>query len=145
MFIVLCIIGTANAQLRLPTSASGQEFSTMHLLAQSFTDFVKAIRPGSFTASFAKERNGFLSSASTIINPADLGKNLSRLTNFLKLSKMKADFNKEDFMKVTLKTTTMEGAKGFLKDLENNLKQGTMTDIWKIQRNGWLSNLNSIQ
>jgi hypothetical protein len=142
LFVFLCVISSIQAQLQVNTGSGKPKIKSLSPLAHSFTDFINAIKPSSFNSEFPKEKGKFITAASSVATPEDLGKSLSRLVGYIKPSKLNAAFKTTAFIKATLHTTTMEGAKGSLKDLENNLKSGAMTDIWKLQRNGWLVDLN---
>ncbi|MBA4167937.1 MAG: hypothetical protein H0X41_10415 [Chitinophagaceae bacterium] len=140
--IMLIILYATQAQLYVGSPESQQESIVLNPLAQSFSNFIKAVKPSAFSGAFAKQKSNFLSAASAIGSPSELGKHISQLCGFLKSTKLKTTFRKADFMKASLHTATMEGAKGLLKDLESNLKPDAMTDIWKMQRNSWLAELN---
>ena len=149
VFFIIALTYTGSgvqAQLQLKTDStisSKPAPSYQHPLAQSLADLVNALQPSAFING-AKDKQKMLLLIADVRNPADLGKNLSRLTGMLQAAKMNTTFKKDEFQKSALHTTTIQSAKGMLRDLEINLKNGSMNDIWRIQRNGWLEMLENI-
>jgi hypothetical protein len=144
IFIMLFSTLTIQAQLGVneeasPANADGSEFP-----GKLITQLAGAIKPNALVGPFIGEKAAFLDTAGKVSNAAGMAKQASALIKNIKPDQFKNNLNQASLIKLASAVTTMEKASDLLKKLENYIKPEAFSNIWALQRSGWLSDLSKI-
>ncbi|MBC7508791.1 MAG: hypothetical protein H7320_08595 [Ferruginibacter sp.] len=104
----------------------------------------ESIKPSSFLNAYSKDKAIFLNKASNITEVPDMLQNVVKLAIYIKPEKYKAGVASTEFIKAMSSITTMEQANNLLKKLENSLRPDAVNPIWKLQKNGWLADVDAV-
>lgn len=136
---------TIQAQLNKSSSAPYDSVMIKEKPGKLFTQFTNAFKPKSFTSSFTKEKKTLLNKAVKVNSSAAMAKNISSLAGFIKPEMFKSNFNVSSLQNHANTAKTIGQATRVLKDLENGIKPEAFSDVWKLQRSGWLEDLNKLK
>jgi hypothetical protein len=142
-FVVFSV--TAHAQLFNNSKPVSADSVIKQLPAQLFTQLLNSVKPNSFTSAFAKQKKTLLATAAKTKDPATVAKNISSFISFIKPEMFKTGFNIPGLLTAADGSKTMPAAMSVLKNLEDGLKAEAISDIWKLQRNNWMADINKIK
>jgi hypothetical protein len=121
------------------------EEAAKQLPAQLFTQFFNSIKPISFISSSSKQKKSLLANVTKAKDGESLFKNISTLVTLIKPEMFVKNFSASEFLKPSLPVKNLPAAMAILRDLEQSLKPEAITDFWKLQKAGWLVNLNKVK
>jgi hypothetical protein len=134
-----------NAQFVNKSKPVSPENIAKQLPAQIFTQLLNSIKSTSFISSFAKQKQSLLNNVEKAKDPAAVAKNISTLVSFIKPEMFNKNFNSAALIKPATAPKTMPAAVALLKDLETGLKPEAISDFWKLQKTGWLADINKVK
>jgi len=109
------------------------------------TQFTNAIKPTSFTDTWAGAKDGVMSTAQKASNAVDIANTVSSLVGFIKPDVFKQGSTAKSLLEMSNKVKTMAEATSLLKSFEGGLKPAAFTSSWGSMRTGWLSALNQLK
>ncbi len=139
-FLLLSFMTQAQLNQSIEQSAENKKQLPERVLVQ----FTNGLDPASFVASFSNGKNAFITRISKIITAQDFAKNVSILAGYIKPDMFKDDFSVSHFKTQSLKVKTSHEAGDLIKNLEKNLRPIAFSGVWKLQKNGWVSNVNNL-
>ncbi len=105
----------------------------------------EAIKTNAWLNTYTKQRNPFLNTAENVSNATGMAANISLLSTFIKPDKFKNGITRNTVMAAASAVTSMNQAKNLLKDFETWLKPEAINSIWKLERNGWLNEIELVK
>lgn len=139
-FLLLSFMTQAQLNPNMEKSAENRKQMPERVLVQ----FTNGLSPASFVTSFPKEKNAFITKTSKINTAQDFAKSVSILAGYIKADMFKNNFNVSQFKTQSLKVKTTQEAGDLIKELEKNLKPIAFSGVWKLEKNGWVANVNNL-
>lgn len=139
LLIFSCLFQNIHAQLNLSNDSVQGGGVSLSPIAQSLIQLSQAIRPESLKGSFETNQASFFSNAEVISSASDLAVSVKTLISYLKKDQFLPHFDKTRFLSSISDAKSNTQASKMLQDLESNIKPSAMSDIWTLQRSGWLS------
>jgi len=145
MFCTLVFMaGIASSYAQIP-EVSKEKVTSAANISGLITQLTSAIKPSSFTDSWAEGKDGVMGKAQSASDAAGIASTVSSLAGFIKPSLFKPGSTAASIASAAGKVTTMAQATGLLKSFEGGLKPEAFTSGWSGQRSGWLSALNLLK
>lgn len=147
--VLLCIVTIVSlnvySQFVVSNSQSQASSDGKEGVGRLLKILAEAIKPNAYLNTYSKQKTSFLSTTQNTADATGMAASVALLATYIKPDNFKTGITKNTVMAAASAVTSMSQAKGLLKNFETWLKPDAVNSIWKLQRNGWINEIELIK
>ncbi len=140
--IIFSIASKAQLNVQKIDSATKREIGITS--TNAITELAYAIKPDSYSNSFAKEKKAFLITLEKVASVPEMARQVDILAKSIKPGKFRKGISVANLIESPKKISSKKMVADLLKNLEAALKPEAFSPFWTLQKNEWLKEVNSM-